>query len=65
MKTLICPHGTRIQKMMEELHPGYCEKHCGKWKDTRKGMHFMEYHEQVNDCAHRFELCAHTGRMAG
>ena len=51
--------------MMEELHPGYCEQHCGKWKDSRKGMHFMEYHTQVNDCAHRFELCAHTGRMAG
>lgn len=57
---LICPFGCITQARMEEMNPGYCKEHCGKWKDERRGTHFMEYHEQANECARRFELCKRT-----
>ena len=63
---LICPYGQRMQRATEELHPGYCEKHCGKWRKENRGIHFLDAHAQQIECAHRFgiEECR-SGSRAG
>ena len=53
---LICPFGIRIQRATEELNPGYCERHCGKWTSEKRGIHFLEQHDQQIECSRRFGL---------
>lgn len=63
---LICPFGCITQARMEEMNPGYCKEHCGKWRKESRGIHFLDAHAQQIECVHRFgiEECR-SGSRAG